>query len=81
LFLGQLTEAPIKGIRITYEGAVAGMNTRALTSAALDRRFRELAQEQAEFFAQGDERLEAWRLLGRDRPNRRSRTRSSATRT
>ncbi|GJE53852.1 MULTISPECIES: phosphoglycerate dehydrogenase [Methylobacterium] len=34
-FLGQLTEAPIKGIRITYEGAVAGMNTRALTSAAV----------------------------------------------
>ena len=34
-FLGQLTEAPITGIRIEYEGAVAGMNTRALTSAAL----------------------------------------------
>ncbi|MDR7036410.1 D-3-phosphoglycerate dehydrogenase [Methylobacterium sp. BE186] len=34
-FLGQLTDAPIKGIRITYEGAVAGMNTRALTSAAV----------------------------------------------
>ena len=34
-FLGQLTEAPIKGIRITYEGAVAAMNTRALTSAAV----------------------------------------------
>src|SRR5213080_4361965 len=33
-FLGQLTEAPIKGIRIEYEGAVADMNTRALTSAA-----------------------------------------------
>src|ERR671912_338177 len=34
-FLGQLTEAPIKGIRIEYEGSVAGMNTRALTSAAV----------------------------------------------
>jgi D-3-phosphoglycerate dehydrogenase / 2-oxoglutarate reductase len=34
-FLGQLTDAPIKGIRITYEGEVAGMNTRALTSAAV----------------------------------------------
>ncbi len=34
-FLGQLTEAPIKSIRIEYEGAVAGMNTRALTAAAV----------------------------------------------
>jgi D-3-phosphoglycerate dehydrogenase len=34
-FLGQLTEAPIKGVRIEYEGAVAAMNTRALTSAAV----------------------------------------------
>ncbi len=34
-FLGQLTEAPIRGIRITYEGAVAAMNTRALTAAAV----------------------------------------------
>ncbi|TVR06057.1 MAG: phosphoglycerate dehydrogenase [Salinarimonadaceae bacterium] len=34
-FLGQLTEAPIKGIRIEYEGDVAAMNTRALTSAAV----------------------------------------------
>ena len=34
-FLGQLTDAPIRGIRITYEGAVAGMNTRALTAAAV----------------------------------------------
>ncbi len=34
-FLGQLTEAPVRGIRITYEGAVAEMNTRALTSAAV----------------------------------------------
>ena len=34
-FLGQLTDAAITGIRITYEGAVAGMNTRALTAAAV----------------------------------------------
>ncbi len=34
-FLGQLTEATVKGIRIEYEGAVAGMNTRALTAAAV----------------------------------------------
>ena len=35
-FLGQLTEAPIKSIRIEYEGALAGMNTRALTAAAVN---------------------------------------------
>src|SRR3712207_2154357 len=40
-FLGQLTEAPIKGIRIEYEGAVAEMNTRALTSAAVTGRSEE----------------------------------------
>ncbi|MCG6121659.1 MAG: phosphoglycerate dehydrogenase [Microvirga sp.] len=34
-FVGQLTEAPIRGIRIEYEGEVGGMNTRALTSAAV----------------------------------------------
>ncbi|GJD50854.1 D-3-phosphoglycerate dehydrogenase [Methylobacterium crusticola] len=34
-FLGQLTEAPIRAIRIAYEGEVAGMNTRALTAAAV----------------------------------------------
>ncbi len=34
-FLGQLTEAPIKTIRIEYEGALASMNTRALTAAAV----------------------------------------------
>ena len=33
--LGQLTEAPVRAIRITYEGAVAGMKTRALTAAAV----------------------------------------------
>ena len=44
-FLGQLTEAPIKGIRITYEGAVAGMNTRALTSAAVTGVLRPILQD------------------------------------
>ncbi len=34
-FLGQLTEAPVTGIRVVYEGAVAEMNTRALTAAAV----------------------------------------------
>lgn len=34
-FLGQLTDKSIKGIRIEYEGQVAKMNTRALTSAAV----------------------------------------------
>jgi len=34
-FAGQLTEAGVTAIRIEYEGLVAGMNTRALTSAAV----------------------------------------------
>jgi D-3-phosphoglycerate dehydrogenase len=34
-FLGQLTDAPVRGIRLTFEGAVAEMNTRALTAAAV----------------------------------------------
>lgn len=34
-FAGQLTETGIKAIRIEYEGDVAEMNTKALTSAAL----------------------------------------------
>ena len=34
-FAGQLTESGIQGIRLEYEGAVADMNTRALTAAAL----------------------------------------------
>jgi D-3-phosphoglycerate dehydrogenase len=34
-FAGQLTEIDIKGIRIEYSGEVAGMNTKALTQAAL----------------------------------------------
>ncbi len=34
-FAGQLTEAPIKGIRIEFEGAVSGLNTRPMVAAAL----------------------------------------------
>ncbi|MCC6888315.1 MAG: phosphoglycerate dehydrogenase [Hyphomicrobiales bacterium] len=34
-FAGQLTETGISKVQITYEGAVAHMNTKALTSAAL----------------------------------------------
>ncbi|HLW90704.1 MAG TPA: phosphoglycerate dehydrogenase [Roseiarcus sp.] len=34
-FAGQLTEAPITKVTITYEGAVAGLKTKALTSAAI----------------------------------------------
>jgi len=34
-FAGQLTEAPISKVTITYEGAVAGLKTKALTSAAV----------------------------------------------
>jgi D-3-phosphoglycerate dehydrogenase / 2-oxoglutarate reductase len=44
-FLGQLTEASIKGIRIEYEGAVAEMNTRALTSAAVTGVLRPFLQD------------------------------------
>jgi D-3-phosphoglycerate dehydrogenase len=34
-FLGQLTEAPIKGIKIEFEGKVADLNVRPLTAAAV----------------------------------------------
>src|SRR5262249_6851071 len=34
-FAGQLTETGIKEVQITYEGAAAHMNTKALTSAAV----------------------------------------------
>ncbi len=34
-FAGQLTETGLKGVQISYEGHVAQMNTKALTSAAL----------------------------------------------
>ncbi len=34
-FLGQLTEAPVKAIRIQYEGNVADLNVRPMTAAAV----------------------------------------------
>ena len=34
-FLGQLTEAAVKGIRIEYEGAVAALNLKAISAAAI----------------------------------------------
>ena len=34
-FAGQLTEASIQAVRITYEGEVAGLNIKALTASAL----------------------------------------------
>ena len=34
-FAGQLTESDVKEVRLEYEGAVAEMNTRALTAAAM----------------------------------------------
>ncbi len=43
-FAGQLTETGLKGIRLEYEGAVAQMNTRALTAAALAGVLRPLLQ-------------------------------------
>src|SRR5829696_7028682 len=44
-FLGQLTEASVRGIRIEYEGAVAEMNTRALTAAAVTGVLRPFLQD------------------------------------
>ncbi|PLX35834.1 MAG: phosphoglycerate dehydrogenase [Hyphomicrobiales bacterium] len=43
-FAGQLTTTGIRGIRIEYEGAVADMNTKALTAAALTGVLRPLLQ-------------------------------------
>ena len=34
-FAGQVTESPIQRVEVIYDGAVAGMNTKALTSAAI----------------------------------------------
>src|SRR6202035_2350481 len=44
-FAGQLTETGIKQIQIAYEGAVAQMNTKALTSAAVAGLLRPMLQE------------------------------------
>ncbi|HVV93253.1 MAG TPA: phosphoglycerate dehydrogenase, partial [Hyphomicrobiales bacterium] len=44
-FAGQLTESGLRGIRLEYEGAVAGMNVRALTAAAVAGVLRPLLQD------------------------------------
>ena len=44
-FAGQLTETGISKVQITYEGAVAQMKTRALTSAAMAGLLRPMLQE------------------------------------
>jgi D-3-phosphoglycerate dehydrogenase len=44
-FAGQLTETGISKVQITYEGAVAQMKTRALTSAAIAGLLRPMLQE------------------------------------
>jgi len=44
-FAGQLTESGIKKIHLTYEGAAADMNTRALTAAALTGLLRPMLQD------------------------------------
>jgi D-3-phosphoglycerate dehydrogenase len=44
-FAGQLTETPIKGVRIEYSGEVARLNTKPLTAAALAGVLRPLLTE------------------------------------
>src|SRR5256885_13401926 len=44
-FAGQLTETGISKVQIAYEGAVAGMNTKALTSAAVAGLLRPMLQD------------------------------------
>ena len=44
-FAGQLTDTGIKQVQITYEGVVAQMNTKALTSAALAGLLRPMLQD------------------------------------
>ncbi len=44
-FAGQLTESGVSKVRLSYEGAVAQMNTRALTSAAIAGLLRPMLQE------------------------------------
>jgi D-3-phosphoglycerate dehydrogenase len=44
-FAGQLTETGIKSVRITYEGAVAQMKTKALTSSAVAGLLRPMLQD------------------------------------
>ena len=44
-FAGQLTETGINKVQLSYEGRVAGMNTKALTSAAVAGLLRPMLQE------------------------------------
>jgi D-3-phosphoglycerate dehydrogenase / 2-oxoglutarate reductase len=44
-FAGQVTETGIKKVQISYEGAVAGMNTKALTAAAIAGLLRPMLQD------------------------------------
>src|SRR3989449_1949656 len=44
-FAGQLTETGIKTVHLSYEGHVAGMNTKALTSSAIAGLLRPMLQE------------------------------------
>ena len=44
-FAGQLTESGINKVQLSYEGEVAGMNTKALTSAAVAGLLRPMLQE------------------------------------
>jgi D-3-phosphoglycerate dehydrogenase len=44
-FAGQLTESGIKQVQVAYEGAVAQMNTKALTSAAVAGLLRPMLQD------------------------------------
>src|SRR2546423_8606008 len=44
-FAGQLTETDIAKVQLAYEGAVAGMNTKALTSAAIAGLLRPMLQD------------------------------------
>jgi D-3-phosphoglycerate dehydrogenase len=44
-FAGQLTETGISKVQIAYEGAVAAMNTKALTSAAISGLLRPMLQD------------------------------------
>jgi D-3-phosphoglycerate dehydrogenase len=44
-FAGQLTETGIKAVHLSYEGHVAGMNTKALTSSAIAGLLRPMLQE------------------------------------
>ena len=44
-FAGQLTETGIKEVRITYEGAVSGLKTKALTASAVAGLLRPLLQD------------------------------------